>query len=176
MKRKTTICIAATAFVLGTVLGAWAKKGGIDPGVYVGKPPQEAATGLLGIATTLAENGSWENIAVGRVYYLSGQKAEGQARFDAITSRRKVEAGDWMRIGRVYYQAGEWDKAKTAFDKVLQMAPKDQDWMAEIGAYYNLKGDRAKAEELFARSFSLDSENLYNAEKAAGSYVGVLPD
>ena len=174
--KKLSIAVIAATFLLGTVVGAWAAKKMIDPGLYSGKPPKEAAAALLPIAKQQAENGSWENIFVGRVYYLGGQKAEGQAIFDAITSRKKSEGGDWFRIGKVYYEAGEWDKAKAAFDKVVQMSPDDADWFAEIGAYHNLKGDRAKAEELFARSFSLDSNSVYNTAKAAGSYVGVVPD
>jgi tetratricopeptide (TPR) repeat protein len=175
--KKSSIAIVAATFVLGTVVGAWAaKKAMIDPSVYSGKSPQEAAAALLPLARQSAEGGSWENIFVGRVLYLSGQKAEGQAIFDAITSRKKVEGGDWMRIGKVYYEADEWDKAKAAFDKVLQMNPKDEDWLAEIGAFYNLKGERAKAEEYFARSFKNDSNNVYNTAKAAGSYIGVVPN
>jgi len=174
MKRGTVVLVGVT-FVLGTVVGAWARKAPFDTGLYSGKPPKEAAAGLLGLGRKLAGKGSWENIAVARVYYLSGQKAEGQAIFDSITSK-KAEGGDWFRIGKVYYEAGEWDKAKAAFDKVLEMSPKDEDWLAEIGAYYNLKGDRAKAEELFGRSFAGDPENLYNTVKAAGSYVKVVPN
>jgi tetratricopeptide (TPR) repeat protein len=174
--KKPAIAVAVTAFLLGAAVGSWAAKKMIEPGVYTGKPPQEAAAALLPIARQQAEKGSWENIFVGRVHYLSGQKAEGQAIFDAITGSKKVEAGDWIRIGRIYYEAGEWDKARTAFDRVQQMAPDDADWLAEIGAYYNLKGDRTKAEELFARSFKQDSNNVYNTAKAAGSYVGVVPD
>ena len=174
--KKSVIAVIAAAFLLGTVVGALAAKKMIDPGLYSGKSPQEAAAGLLPIAKQQAENGSWENIFVGRVYYLAGQKAEGQAIFDAMTSRKKAEGGDWFRIGKVYYEAGEWDKAKAAFEKVVQMSPDDADWFAEIGAYYNLKGDRARAEELFGRSFSLDSNSVYNTAKAAGSYLGVVPD
>lgn len=173
--RRGTVVLVGAAFVLGTVVGAWARKAPFDTGLYTGKPPQEAAAGLLATGKTLAGKGSWENIAVGRVYYLSGHKPEGQAIFDAVTAK-KGEGGDWFRIGKVYYEAGEWDKAKTAFDKVLQGNPKDEDWLAEIGAYYNLKGDRARAEELFGRSFAGDPENLYNTVKAAGSYVKVVPN
>ena len=173
--KRGTVLVVAVAFVLGTVMGAWARKAPFDTASYTGKPPAEAAAGLLAIGRKLAGKGSWENIAVGRVYYLSGQKAEGQAIFDAIL-QKKAEGGDWFRVGKVYYEAGEWDKAKAAFDKVLELAPKDEDWLAEIGAYYNLKGDRAKAEELFGRSFGSDPENLYNTVKAAGSYVKVVPN
>lgn len=175
--KKSTVVLVAVTFVLGTVVGAWAaKKVMIDSSMYAGKPPKEAAAALLPLAKKSAESGSWENIFIGRVYYLGGQKAEGQAIFDAVTSGKKVEGGDWIRIGKVYYEAGEWDKAKAAFDKVLQMNPDDEDWLAEIGAYYNLKGDRAKAEELFMRSFNRESNNSYNTAKAAGSYLGVVPN
>lgn len=174
--KRSLICAIVATFLLGVVVGAWAAKKSIDPGLYAGKQPKEAAAALLPIAKQQAEKGSWENIFVGRVYYLSGQKAEGQAIFDAVTGGKKVEGGDWFRIGKVYYEAGEWDKARAAFEKVVQMSPDDADWLAEIGAYYNLKGDRAKAEELFGRSFKLDSNSVYNTAKAAGSYVGVVPD
>ncbi|HXO21863.1 MAG TPA: tetratricopeptide repeat protein [Thermoanaerobaculia bacterium] len=175
MKNKGWILVIAVAFVLGTVVGAAAaKKAPIDPSIYAGKPPKEAGAALLPIAKRIADKGSWENIAVGRVYYLSGQKAEGQAIFDAVTGK-KAEGGDWIRIGRVYWEANEWDKAKAAFDKVLKLSPDDEDWLAEIGAYYQLKGDRAKAEELFGRSFARDSNNLWNTLRAACSYLGIAP-
>ncbi|HEY0781400.1 MAG TPA: tetratricopeptide repeat protein [Thermoanaerobaculia bacterium] len=175
MNRRRTVLIAAVAFVLGTAFGvAAAKKGAVDPNVYTGKKPKEAAAALLDLARIQAEKGSWENIGVGRVYYLSGQKAEGQAIFDSVTAK-KAEGGDWIRIGRVYWEAGEWDKAKVAFDKVLQDNPKDEDWLAEIGAYYQLKGDRAKAEELFTRSFKGEPTKLWNTLRAAGSYLGLKP-
>src|SRR5262245_12865731 len=96
--------------------------------------------------------------------------------FDAVTSDRKVTAGDWFRIGKVYYEAGEWDKTVVAFDKVLQLEPEDEDAMTDIGAFYNLKSDRKKAEELFARSFKINANDVWNTAKIAGSYVGVVPE
>ena len=165
----------AAAFVLGTASGAYAaKKVTLSPGLFTGKPAPEAAANLLGAARVLAEKGSWENIAVGRVYYLAGQKAEGQAIFDAAAGN-KSDAGDWIRIGRVYYEAGEWDKARAVFDKVLQWKPDDEDWLAEIGAYYVLKGDRAHGEELFTRSFKREPNSLWNALRAAAAYLKVAP-
>lgn len=171
-----TLTIAGVAFVAGAAAGlAGAPKRTILPSLYEGKPPQEAAAALLPIAKEIAESGSWENIFVGRVHYLGGQKAEGQKIFDAVTGSRKVAASDWFRIGKVYFEAGEWEKAQAAFDQVLTKAPDDEDWIAEIGAYYNLKGDRKKAEELFARSFKADANNVWNTAKVAGSYLGVVP-
>jgi tetratricopeptide (TPR) repeat protein len=173
-----TVVVAALAatFVLGAVVGAWAsRKPTVTPATYTGKPPKDAAAALLDTAKVLAEKGTWENIAVGRVYYLGHQKAAGQAIFDAITAGKKVEASDWIRIGRVYWEAGEWDKARAAFDKVVQLKPDDEDWLAEIGAYYLLKGDRAHAEELFNQSFQREPSSMWNSARAAAAYLGVQP-
>ncbi len=162
-------------FLLGAAAGVAGSKVKVAPSAFTGKAPAEAAATLLQSAQTLAGDGSWERIFVGRTRYLGGDKAEGQATFDQVLGR-KAEAGDYVRVARVYWEAGEWDKARPLFDKVLSMEPKDADWLAEIGAYYNLKGDRAHAEELFARSLAEDAGNVYNTAKMAGSYLGVAPD
>jgi tetratricopeptide (TPR) repeat protein len=169
------VVVVAVVFIVGVASGAYAaRKTALTPALYSGKPPADAAAALLGAAQQLAEKGSWENIGVGRVYYLSGDKAKGQAIFDSITNG-KAEGGDWIRIGRVYWEAKEWDKAKAAFDKVLQLKSDDEDWLAEIGAYYLLKGDRAHAEELFARSFQREPNSMWNALRAASAYLKVQP-
>jgi tetratricopeptide (TPR) repeat protein len=174
-RRRLTGVWVVVAFVLGTASGVYAaKKVTLSPDLFTGKPAPEAAASLLGAAKVLAEKGSWENIAVGRVDYLGGKRAEGQAIFDALTGG-KADAGDWIRIGRVYYEAGEWDKARAAFDKVLQLKPDDEDWLAEIGAYYVIKGDRAHGEELFTRSFKREPNSLWNALRAAAAYLKVPP-
>jgi Flp pilus assembly protein TadD len=173
MKIRNTVAIILV-FALGITVGAVAKGKAIDPNTYRGKSPEEAAKALVAIAKTQAGKGSWENIAVGRVLYASGSKDEGQAIFDAVTTK-KPEASDWMRIGRSYYDAGDWANAKEAFGKALEGKPKDAPWLAEVGAYYNLKGERAKAEELFDRSFAIESDELWHTVNMAGSYVGVEP-
>ena len=71
---------------------------------------------MLDGALQLAENGSWERIAVGRAWYLGGDKAKGQQIFDGVTGAKNVGRSDWTRLGRVYVEAGEWDKAQAAFD------------------------------------------------------------
>lgn len=143
----------------------------VKPDLFLEQSSEDAAANLLEKALIQAENGSWERIAVAQIHYLSGDKERGEEIFAGI---KKKKAGDWIRMGRIYYRAGDWEKARAAFEQVVERAPKDEDWLAEIGAYYNLQGDRAKAEELFARSFKLDPDNLYNTLKAAGSYVGVV--
>jgi tetratricopeptide (TPR) repeat protein len=173
MNRRSLVLVVV--FALGIAVGALARgaKGG-DPTLYRGKSKEEAAKALLEKARAEAGKGSWENIAVGRTYYLAGMKKEGQALFDSVTSK-KSESSDWMRIGRVYYDAGEWEKAKEAFETALKKEPNDAKSLAEVGAYYNLKGDRAKAEELFDRSLKVESGEIWYTVMMAGSYSGIVP-
>jgi tetratricopeptide (TPR) repeat protein len=174
MRRMTIVIGILTTFGLGLALGlAWAKKT-VDESLYVGAPPDAAASALLELAEEHAGRGSWERIHVARVYFLSGDPERGQAIFDAIIDR-KVEASDWVRMGRIYHEAGDWESAQRAFEKVIDLEPDDEDWMAAIGSYYNLHGDRARAEELFRRSFQDDPDDHWNLANAAGSYVGVDP-
>ncbi len=171
---KRNAAVMAVVFSLGITIGAVAAKKGLDPSMYRTKSKQDAAATMIEMARAQAGKGTWENIGVARVLYLSGKKTEGQAIFDAVTAK-KAEGGDWIRIGRVYYEAGDWSRAKTAFDKALTLEPKDGPWLAEVGAYYNLKGDRAHAEDLFDRSFKAESGEVWATANVAGSYVGVEP-
>ena len=171
----TRLISVALALVLGLFVGVTiAKKNSIDPSTYAGGTPEAAADGLLKIAREQAGDGSWQNIYVSRIYYISGRKEEGKAIMDQAIAK-KATAGDWIRIGRVYFEAGDWDSAKEAFEKVVTMEPNEEDWLAEIGAYFNLQGDRERAEELFKRSFELEPDHLKNTLAVAGSYLGVSP-
>jgi hypothetical protein len=67
-----------------------------------GKDAKAAATALLDGALQLAETGSWERIAVGRAWYLGGDKAKGQEIFDTVTAGKKVEDSDWVGAGASY--------------------------------------------------------------------------
>jgi len=174
--KSRPVVLMIFVFLLGSFVGVYAaKKGGIDSSLYVGKSKAEAGKALLELAKKRAEDGSFENIAVGRIYYLSGHKAEGQAIFDSMTSRKKSVGGDWIRIARIYNEAGEWEKTKAAYEKALKAEPKDAPWMAEYGALLNRKGDRKRAEELFASSFDIEPKDFWNVLHIAGSYYGVDP-
>ena len=162
--------VTATLFVLGMGVGNAAKP--IDQSSYRSQPKEQAAKALLQQAMIQADDGSWELIAVGRVYYLGGMKSEGQAIFDQVIADH--EASDLLRVARVYQEAGEWARAKPLFDQAIQMEPKKEQWLAEVGAYYLLNGDRETAETLFDRSFKQDSE-LWATVSAAGAYLGVKP-
>jgi hypothetical protein len=99
----------AVALVLaGAAAGAVAaKRILISPTVYQGKEKAQAAAGLLAAARELAADGTYENIAVGRVLYLPGKKDEGRAIFDRVLAGKHA-AGDVVRVARVYQEAGEW--------------------------------------------------------------------
>jgi predicted Zn-dependent protease len=74
------------------------------------KSAKDAATVLLDGALQLAETGSWERIAVGRAWYLGGDRTKGQQILDLVTAGKKVESSDWFRVGRVYAEAGDGRK------------------------------------------------------------------
>lgn len=166
------VIITTLLFVFGIAIGyAGARK--VDANSYHSKSKQEAAKALLEQARQQAGKGSWERIAVGRIYYLGGMKAEGQAIFDEVLGK-KPESSDLFRVARVYREAGEWTKAKPMFDQYVKDNPKDEKGLAEVGSYYLLNGDRATAEELFDRSFKLESE-MWATVSAAGAYLGIPP-
>ena len=169
MKIRQT-ALAALVFAAGMGVG-FAGQPKLDVSLFHGKSNQEAARALLGAARAQAGDGSWERIAIGRVYYLGGMKTEGQAIFDQVLAE-KHKPSDELRIGRVYREAGEWAKAKPLFDHYLVEEAKDATDTAEIGAYYLMNGDRAKAEELYTRSFGLKAE-LWATVAAAGGYLNV---
>jgi tetratricopeptide (TPR) repeat protein len=170
MKTRTAMAMATALFCAGIGIGYAAQKN--HPSMYRGKTSEEAATSLIEAAKVQASKGSWERIAIGRVLYLGGHKAEGQAIFDAILAD-EPEDSDEFRIARVYVEAHEWPKAKRLFDKVVAESPDDEKALADIGAYYLLNGDRATAESLFDRSF--ETSELWATISAAGAYLGVPP-
>jgi tetratricopeptide (TPR) repeat protein len=178
MKPWRALTIGLAGFVLGVAVQsglAQSKRVTFSPDLYQGKDPKDAATALLDGALQLAENGSWERIAVGRAWYLGGDKAKGQEIFDGVTGGKRVVASDWFRIGRTYAEAGEWDKAQPAFDRSVAMNPGDDTGMIEYGALANVNKDRAKAEDLFAKAFKKNSREFWHWVNAGGSYLGVKP-
>ena len=142
--------------------------------MFEGSAPA-VGTRMLEGALLLAEDGSWERIAVGRAWYLGGDKAKGQEIFDGVTSSRKVEGSDWFRIGRVYAEAGEWPKAVAAFDKAMAMNADDDSGSIEYGAFANVNDDRTKAEGLFRTAMQKKPKEFWHWVNAGGSYLGVKP-
>jgi tetratricopeptide (TPR) repeat protein len=178
MKDRRVLVLALGCFVLGALVHAGlaqTKKPVFSPDLYQGKDAKAAATALLDGALQLAGTGSWERIAVGRAWYLGGDKAKGQQILDGVTGGKKVAASDWFRVARIYLEAGEWDKAQQAFDRALAMNPGDDSGMIEYGAFANVNNDRPKAEDLFAKAFKKNSGEFWHWVGAGGSYLGVRP-
>jgi tetratricopeptide (TPR) repeat protein len=173
MKIRVMAAAVAALFIVGAGHAA-EKLDRTAPAMYHGKSNQDAARQLLAAARVQAGKGSWEQIAVGRVYYLGGFKAEGQAIFDAILAGRP-EDSDVYRIARVYREAGEWDKAKPLFERYFQSTSDDGAAYAEVGAYYLRAGDRAAAEKLFDSSVDIESKDLWSTLHMAGAYLDVDP-
>ncbi len=178
MTMRHGVLLGSTCFLLGALAAttlAQRKPAPFTPDLVAGKAPAEAAAPLLEGARALAGDGSWERIAVGRAWYLGGDKAQGRAIFDEVTGSKKVKGSDWFRIARVYAEADEWDKAQDAFDHALALDKDDDSGMIEYGALANLHHDRAKAEDLFARAMKKNGREFWHWVNAGGSYLGVKP-
>lgn len=180
MKNWRIASVGLVCFALGAMVqtGLAQKKNDkptFTADMITGKDPKAAAAALLAGAETLAGTGSWERIAVGRAWYLGGDKVKGQQIFDAVTGGKKVEASDWFRIARVYNEANEWPKAQAAFDKALAADPGDDTGAIEYGALANIHKDRAKAEAVFTKVMSKKGGDVWHWVNAGGSYLGVTP-
>jgi tetratricopeptide (TPR) repeat protein len=175
MSRVAAICAACYVAGLLTQAGlAQGKKPSFDATIFEGSA-RAVGTKFLEGALVLAEQGSWERIAVGRAWYLGGDKVKGQQIFDGVTSSRKVEGSDWFRIGRAYAEAGEWPKAVEAFDKAMAMNADDDSGSIEYGAFANVNNDRVKAEGLFRTAIQKKPKEFWHWVNAGGSYLGVKP-
>ena len=174
MRTRWAGTLAAGTLLLGIGLGIVAGERGGGMAVIQGKSPTEAAAAALTEAERLAGKGSWELIAVGRVYYLSGNKARGQAIFDRV-SAAKPKPSDWQRIGEVYAEAGENDRAAEYFQKAMADNAKDDTGAAEIGAWYIRMGQRDKGEELLAQALARNPDEMWHYVGAAAAFLKVPP-
>jgi tetratricopeptide (TPR) repeat protein len=172
MKPTLVAAAAAISLLLGVGIGFAAKYKGAGIEVIRNKPDKEAGLAALREAEQLANNGSWELIAVGRVYYLMGEEARGQALFDHVING-KPGGADFERIAEVYAEAGENDKASASFEKMLALDPRDDSSQAEVGAWYMRIGQRAKGEALLAQALDRRPNEPWYYLHAAESLLGV---
>jgi Tfp pilus assembly protein PilF len=166
--------MAAACLSAGIGIGYAAKVKGPGMTLITGKSAKEAGVAALKEAERLAEGGSWEMIQIARVYYLSGDKATGQAMLDKVLNG-KSESSDWFRIARVYAEAGENQRAEELFLRALAAEPKDDTGQAEVGAWYIRNGQREKGEELLSKAFARNSEEIWHYVRAGEALMGVSP-
>ncbi|HXA35307.1 MAG TPA: tetratricopeptide repeat protein [Steroidobacteraceae bacterium] len=164
--------IAAASLLLGVSIGFAAKYKGAGIEVIRGKSDKDAGYAALAEAEHVANGGSWELVAVGRVYYLTGEKARGQALFDFVTNG-KPGGTDFERIADVYAEAGENDKASALYERMLAIDPKDDSSQALVGAWYMRIGQREKGEALLARALERRPSDSGYYVRAAESLLGV---
>jgi tetratricopeptide (TPR) repeat protein len=173
MKPIFVSVIALISLLLGVSIGFAAKyKGGAGIEVIRGKPDKDAGYAALTEAEHLANGGSWELIAVGRDYYLTGDKPRGQALFDSVANG-KAGGSDLERIADVYAEAGENDKATALYEKMLAIDPKDDSSQALVGAWYMRIGQREKGEALLERALQRRPGAAEYYIHAAESLLGV---
>lgn len=173
MKKFSVVALAAACLTLGMGIGYAAKVKGPGMTLVVGKPAKEAGLAALQEAERLAGSGSWELLGVARVYYLSGDKARGQALIDRVTSGGEAERSDLHRVGQIYADAGENAKAEEYFQKALASDPKDDRGQAEVGAWYIRTGQREKGEELMAKAFARNPDELWHYVRVAEALLAV---
>jgi tetratricopeptide (TPR) repeat protein len=172
MKKIAVVMMAAACLSVGIGIGYAAKTKGPGMQLITGKPAKDAGVATLKEAERLGEGGTWETIAIARVYYLSGDKTAGQAMLDKVLNG-KSEGSDWFRIARVYAEAGENAKAEELFARALAADPKDDSGHAEVGAWYIRIGQREKGEELMAKAFARNSEEFWHYVRAGEAFMGV---
>ncbi|MGH8175759.1 MAG: tetratricopeptide repeat protein [Steroidobacter sp.] len=175
MKKVVVAVLATACLMLGVGIGYAAKSKGPGMTLIAGKPAKEAALAALQEAERRAGDGSWELIGVGRVYYLSGDKARGQALLDKVING-DAGASDWHRIGQLYAEAGENAKAEAFFQKALAAEPEDDRGQAEVGAWYIRTGQREKGEELLTRAFAENPDEMWHYVRTAEAFLNIAPN
>jgi tetratricopeptide (TPR) repeat protein len=176
MKKTFAVVLAAACLTLGFGVGYAAKAKGPGITLIAGKSSKDAGLAALQEAERRAGDGSWELIAVARVYYLTGEKAKAQALLDQVIKGEEPGASDWHRIGQLYADAGENARAEEFFLKALAEEPREDRYQAEVGAWYIRTGQREKGEALMAKAFTINAEEFWHYVRAAEALLGVAPN
>ena len=163
---------AAVALALAGTAGAAqsAKMARTASTMYSGQAPQQAATALVDAAKTQTDGGSWETIGIGRVLYLGGRKAEGEAVFKAMLDRTE-KTSDVYRIALVHIEAKEWAKAKPLLEKMLTMKEHDAGDVMRVARQYVEHREFARAKPLFERFLAMNDFDEKEAAEIGAYYL-----
>jgi tetratricopeptide (TPR) repeat protein len=175
--RFATVTAAAALVAAAALPAIAAKKAAVDPsGYWNGKSPVEAADAVLAAAKSAAGRGSWENIAVARVWYLAGQKEKAKPILEQYGREGTKEASDLYRIGRVHCEAKEYELALATFDRAMALEPESDKTLVAMGACAMMAGDREKAEGYFRRALEREPNNPWRLAAVGAAYLGVMPN
>ncbi|HZX79406.1 MAG TPA: hypothetical protein VFE72_00435 [Lysobacter sp.] len=152
---RKAACAALALAAFAGAAGAKPKLGRTETAMYQGKAPAQAASALLDVAKTQTEDGSWERIAIGRIYYLGGRKPEGEAMFKAVLDGTD-KTSDLFRVARVYIEAGEWPKARPLLDRMLTMKEADAGDVMRAARTYAEHKEWSRAKPLFEKFVAMD--------------------
>lgn len=171
MKAHWIVAGATLALMgMGTAQAAKTKPVRAATAMYAGQPPQQAATALLDAAKTQTDDGSWELIGIGRVLYLGGRKAEGEALFKGLLDRTE-KTSDVYRIAQVYLEAKEWAKAKPLLERMLTMKEHDAGDVIRVARVYVEQREFARAKPLFERFLAMDDYDEKEAAEIGAYYL-----
>lgn len=175
--RFPTVTAAALLLAAVALPALAAKKAAFDPsGYWSGKSPEEAAEAVLAAAKTAAGKGSWQNLAVARVWYLAGQKEKAKPILEQYGRDGTKEASDLYRIGRIHCEAKEYDLALATFERAMTLDPESDKTLVAMGACAMMAGSREKAEAFFQRALDLEPDSPYRLAAVGAAYLGVMPD
>jgi Flp pilus assembly protein TadD len=172
MNRTLIMAVAGISLSLGVGIGMAARLAGTGISVIADKPDKEAGLAALAEAERLAGKNPSDLIAIGRVYYLSGDRARAEALFDRAVSG-KPKSGKYQLMAEVYADAGDTAKAEATYGRMLALDPDEESLRAEVGAWYIRIGQRAKGEQLLAKAFQTGPHDSSLYLRAAESLLGV---
>jgi|SRR5579864_8654830 len=172
MKSMVVATVAAISLSLGVGIGMAARLTGAGISLIAGKSDHEAGLAALAEAERLAGNSASDLIAVGRVYYLSGDHARAEDLFNRAAGG-KPKSGRFQSIAEVYADAGDTAKAEENYNKMLALDPDEESQRAEVGAWYIRIGQRAKGEQLLSKAFQMGPHDSSLYLRAAESLLGV---
>lgn len=171
MHSPRTAAIAALAFcAIAATAQAAPKPARTTPAMYRDQAPQQAATALVEAAKSQAEGGSWETIGIGRVLYLGGRKAEGEALFRALLDRTR-KTSDVHRIAQVYLEAKEWPKARALLERIPGMKEADAGDVMRVARVYVEQREWSRAKPLFERFLAMDDYDEREAAEIGAYYL-----
>ena len=143
---------------------------------WEGQSPEQAAAAILRAGQEAAGKDSWENIAVARVWYLSGQREQARPILQNYGRADSKEASDLYRIGTIHCEAKEYDRAQWYFDRALALESDSDKTLVAMGVCAMSAGNREKAELYFKRALDMSPDNPWLLAAIGAAYLGVRPD